>query len=101
MINSVTPSSPFAELPADSWPKPAAADAKPPASTPAPAAAPSAEENRDLRLVIEFDKHRNFYVYRLIDRQTGNVINSIPRSEVSKLGESPDYEAGGVVSTSA
>lgn len=63
-----------------------------PASEPAPA-------RGDLRLVIDKDESGLLFVYKLIDPDTGKVMVEIPRHELRKLGEAPDYKAGSVVST--
>jgi hypothetical protein len=84
-----------------------AADRRPPPKEPkskpepteAPAADPVAQAPDNLRLVIE--RHQGGYVYKLIDRDTGQVINAIPRSEIGKMAESPDYGPGHLVSTTA
>ncbi|HEY2750576.1 flagellar protein FlaG [Phenylobacterium sp.] len=55
----------------------------------------------DLRLVIEEDKAAGSYVYKTIDRRTGEVIQQLPRDQVLKLREALDYEAGDVVRTKA
>jgi hypothetical protein len=52
-----------------------------------------------LRLVIE--RSDSGYVYKLIDRDTGMVVNAIPRSAIGKLAESPDYASGNLISTTA
>jgi flagellar protein FlaG len=55
----------------------------------------------DLRLVIEEDKATGSYVYKTIDRRTGEVIQQLPREQVLKLREALAYEAGAVVSAKA
>jgi hypothetical protein len=65
-----------------------------PEAPPAPAAAPRG----DLRLVIDRDQSGLLFVYKLIDPDTGNVVIEIPRHELRKLGEAPDYRAGSVIS---
>jgi len=55
----------------------------------------------DLRLVIEKDQSGILFIYRLIDPDTGNVIVEIPREDLRKLGEAPNYRAGSVVRTEA
>ena len=58
-------------------------------------------EPADLRLVIEEDKATNSYVYKTVNRLTGEVIQQLPRDEVLKLREQLNYEAGDVVRTKA
>jgi flagellar protein FlaG len=55
----------------------------------------------DLRLVIEEDKASGSYVYKTIDRLTGEVVQQLPRDEVLKLKDQAEYEAGNVVRTKA
>jgi len=51
----------------------------------------------DLRLVIEEDKATNSYIYKTVNRATGEVIQQLPREQVLQLREQLDYEAGDVV----
>jgi flagellar protein FlaG len=55
----------------------------------------------DMRLVIEEDKATNSYVYKTVNRLTGQVIQQLPREQVLQLREQLDYEAGNVVKTKA
>jgi len=71
-----------------------------PEAPPAPAP-PPAQTKGDLRLVIDKDESGLLFVYKLIDPNTGKVVTEIPRHELRKLGEAPDYRAGSVVSTEA
>jgi flagellar protein FlaG len=67
-----------------------------------PAKVPSALEGNDnasQRLVIEA-VGQNRFVYKVMDRVTGEVIRQLPREEVEKLITDPAYRQGGVVSTS-
>ncbi len=48
----------------------------------------------DLRLVIEEDEASGAIVYKTLDRRTGEVVRQLPREEVLKLKEHPDYEPG-------
>jgi flagellar protein FlaG len=67
----------------------------------AAARAPEAPDPVDMRLVIEEDKASNSYVYKTINRLTGEVIQQLPREQVLQLREQLDYEAGAVVRTKA
>ena len=75
--------------------------------TPAPAP-PSAESNTvviqndtaDLRLVIEEDRASGLFIYKTIDRRTGDVVLQLPREEVVRMHESGRYEAGSLIKTS-
>ena len=68
-----------------------------------PAAAPAAPEPRqdmaDLRLVIEENANTGTFVYKTIDRRTGEVVSQIPREDMLKLREDAGYEAGAVIKT--
>ncbi|WP_305308200.1 flagellar protein FlaG [Phenylobacterium sp.] len=67
-------------------------------SDPAPRPAPKSEQ-ADVRLIIEEDPNLGAYVYKTVDRHTGEVISQMPREEVLKMRERADYETGDVVST--
>ena len=62
-----------------------------PAYTPAPSA--------DLRLVIE--PHGSSYVYKTIDRRTGEIVSQYPVEEILKMMSEQRYTAGVVISTIA
>ena len=57
----------------------------------------SAHQNADLRLVIEEDQVSGTFVYKTLDRRTGEVVKQLPREEVVRLKETPDYEPGDVI----
>lgn len=69
-----------------------------PAVAPAPVAPPSAEP--DLRLVIEEGQAGSF-VYKTIDRRTGEVVLQLPREEVLRMRDAEAYVAGAVIATQA
>jgi flagellar protein FlaG len=76
--------------------------APPPADTASSAKrAAQSQDPVDMRLVIEEDKASNSYVYKTVNRLTGEVIQQLPRDQVLKLHEQLDYEAGDVVSAKA
>ncbi|MDP3855311.1 flagellar protein FlaG [Phenylobacterium sp.] len=58
-----------------------------------------AQDPADLRLVIE--EGGGSYVYKTIDRRTGEVVAQFPREEILKMREEIDYAAGTVISASA
>lgn len=58
-------------------------------------------EAPDLRLVIEENPQAGTFVYKTIDRRTGEVVAQVPREEVLRMRESPDYMAGDVIRTEA
>lgn len=57
-------------------------------------------DQADLRLVIEEDASTGAYVYKTVDRRTGEVVQQIPREEVLKK-HGPEGPAGYVVNTRA
>jgi flagellar protein FlaG len=70
--------------------------------TPAPAErAAQGPDPADMRLVIEEDKAANSYVYKTINRLTGEVIQQLPREQILRLREETNYEAGDVVRAKA
>ena len=89
----------------------ATAVASDPAVSPVPASVPPAKaseppvaagpEEVDLRLVIEHDQASGLYVYKTINRLTGEVMLQLPRAEVLKLRQGPQYAAGTVIKTQA
>lgn len=71
---------------------------------PAPAVAaehepPPVEEGPqpgDLRLVIEQDSATGQYVYKTVDRRTGETLQQLPREQILKLREEANYASGDV-----
>jgi flagellar protein FlaG len=55
----------------------------------------------DLRLVIEEDKASGSYVYRTVNRATGEVIQQFPREELLRMHEETSYVAGAIIRTKA
>jgi flagellar protein FlaG len=64
-------------------------------------AAAQAPDPVDMRLVIEEDKASGSYVYKTVDRRTGEVIQQLPRAQLLKLREALHYEAGDVIRAKA
>lgn len=58
-------------------------------------------ESSDQRLLIEEDEATGGFVYRTVDRRTGEVLQELDRDELLKLGEDEAYAAGGVIRTKA
>jgi len=54
-----------------------------------------------MRLVIEEDKASGTYVYKTVNRRTGEVVQQLPREQVLKLREALHYEAGSIVRAKA
>ena len=55
----------------------------------------------DLRLIIEEDPASGTYIYKTIDRRTGEVVQQFPRQEILKLREETGYVAGVVIRAKA
>jgi len=75
-----------------------------PVVRPVPEVAPrraAKTERADLRLIIEEDASVGVYVYKTVDRHTGEVISQFPREEVLKMRDRAEYEVGDVVKTQA
>ncbi len=64
-------------------------------------AAPPSQDPVDLRLVIEEDKASGQYIYKQVNRLTGEVLMQFPRDDVLKMHERLGYEAGDVIRTKA
>jgi flagellar protein FlaG len=63
-------------------------------------AAPS-QDPVDLRLIIEEDQASGSYVYKTVNRLTGEVLLQFPRDDVLKMRQRLDYKAGAVIRTKA
>ncbi|WP_299017871.1 flagellar protein FlaG [uncultured Caulobacter sp.] len=50
----------------------------------------------DLRLVIEQNDDTGDYVYKTVDRRTGETLQQFPREEILKLREASRYHTGDV-----
>ncbi|HEY2660993.1 MAG TPA: hypothetical protein VGI79_14830 [Caulobacteraceae bacterium] len=55
----------------------------------------------DLRLVIEDDKAAGCFVYKVINRTTGEVVQQAPQEQIVKLREADGYLAGDVIKAQA
>src|SRR5690606_29576007 len=60
-----------------------------------------AERASRYRLVIEQEPEAGVYVYKTLDRITGEVVSQLPREEVVRMRQDPGYAAGKVISTKA
>ena len=63
------------------------------AEKPAAAAGP---QPGDLRLVIEQDPTSGTYVYKTVDRRTGDVLQQFPREDVLRFKQAEHYDPGEV-----
>lgn len=70
-----------------------------PAGQSVPQYSPPAEP--DVRLVIEESDQAGSYVYKTLDRRTGEVLQQFPREQLLRLRDEEGYEAGAVVNTRA
>ncbi len=61
--------------------------------------ATGAVDEADLRLVIE--GHGNSYIYKTVNRRTGETVTQFPRDEVLKLQTTEGYAAGQVIRAKA
>jgi flagellar protein FlaG len=52
-----------------------------------------------LRLTVDKDPDTGEWVYKAIDRYTGEVVRVLPRQELVKMRESSNYKAGSVIKT--
>jgi len=52
-----------------------------------------------LRLTVDKDPDTGEWVYKAIDRYTGEVVRVLPRQELVKMKESANYKAGSVIKT--
>lgn len=67
----------------------------------APPSTPVEPGPADYRLVIEEVPGAHTFVYKTLDRRTGEVVSQAPREEVLKLRERDDYQAGDLIATRA
>jgi flagellar protein FlaG len=72
-----------------------------------PQQAPTAAGGRDeeipanQRLVIDEDPGSGVFVYKTVDRMTGEVLLQLPRDELLRLRRDVAYQAGAVIKTRA
>jgi flagellar protein FlaG len=62
-------------------------------------AAADAERLAQYRLVIEEGPRAGSFVYKTLDRETGEVVRQLPREEVVSLGRQENYDLGAVIDT--
>lgn len=67
-------------------------------ATPAPVARNDNNDASRFRLTIEAVGDNRF-VYKVLDRVTGEVIRQLPREDVEKLNSDPTYRGGRLVDT--
>jgi flagellar protein FlaG len=57
----------------------------------------ASQDEADLRLVIEEGRSAGAYIYKTINRVTGEVVAQFPREEVLQMQDDADYAAGSMV----
>lgn len=57
------------------------------------------QDQNQFRLIIEEDQATGAFVYKTLDRTTGEVVLQFPREEVLRLREQPGYQAGAIIRT--
>jgi len=63
--------------------------------------AEEAERAARYRLVIEEGPDAGSFIYKTMDRVTGEVIKQLPREQLIDLIQTPEYSAGSVIDTKA
>lgn len=63
--------------------------------------AQEAERAARYRLVIEEGPHAGSFIYKTLDRITGEVVKQLPREQVIDLMQTDQYSAGTVFNTRA
>jgi flagellar protein FlaG len=58
-------------------------------------------DQSQFRLIIEEDQASGAFVYKTLDRNTGEVVLQFPREEMLKLRDRTGYQAGAVIRTIA
>ena len=64
---------------------------------------PSQEAERlaRYRLVIEEGGAKGVFIYKILDRETGEVVRQLPRDEVARMSGQSSYATGAVIDTRA
>ena len=57
----------------------------------------SPHQNADLRLIIEEDQASGTFVYKTLDRRTGEIVKQFPREQVMRLKDTQGYVPGDVI----
>lgn len=60
-----------------------------------------ADQAARYRLVIEEGPRSGSFIYKTMDRLTGEIVKQFPREQVIDLMRSTDYSAGAVIDTKA
>lgn len=60
-----------------------------------------AQDEADLRLVIEEGGSAGSYIYKTVNRVTGEVVAQFPREQVLQMRDDAEYATGSVVNAKA
>lgn len=60
-----------------------------------------ADRNARYRLVIEEGPHAGTFIYKTLDRVTGEIVKQLPREQIVNLMQAQDYSSGSVIDTKA
>lgn len=82
-------------------PAAAATDSNPGGTFHESRASQDAERNARYRLVIEEGPRAGSFIYKTLDRVTGEVVKQLPRDQVVDLMQTPEYSSGSVIDTTA
>lgn len=96
MSNSVTRTGSLTEPPVELT-RPVTDEVTPPQK----ASLSDPSDQNQYRLIIEEDTSSGSFVYKTVNRNTGEVVLQFPRDEVLKLKEQKGYQAGAVIRTTA
>ncbi len=55
----------------------------------------------ELRLTVDKDPETGTWVYKAINRYTGEIVKQLPAQSVMEMQKSQQYQAGSVISTKA
>lgn len=58
---------------------------------------PAAKDLPDVRLIIEEDQVTGAFIYKTIERRTGQVIQQFPREEILRLKQEGELDAGAII----
>ncbi|MFA5503305.1 MAG: flagellar protein FlaG [Bacilli bacterium] len=59
------------------------------------------EQAVDLRLVIDIDEASGSYVYKTVNRLTGEVVAQVPREDLLRMRDRANYQAGQLIKARA
>ena len=81
---------------------PRAAEPEPQAQPVKPVEPPPVQsESSDLGLIIQEAGQSGHYIYTVVDRRTGKIVSQLPREELLRMRDQPNYAAGSVFDSKA